>query len=377
MAKKKKTIIIEAQRIFRLNKHGMDFVALEVIRALQKLDTFNHYIIAVGPGEDHCLEGSANFEIRVLESSNYFIWEQILLPKLIKNSDADLLHCTSNTAPIGLSIPLVLTLHDIIFMEKKIGSNSSMYQNLGRIYRRWVVPRVLKSVHTVITVSNFEKRNIEAAFPYLQKNIITVYNGVSSRFKPMDIPSESTFLKLEKGAFWLLLGNTDPKKNLRNTLMAYAFYLERSNYKKRLLLAELDHIYLEKLLKELDLLIIKDFIVVEEYIAHDQLVEVYNSAFAFLYPSIRESFGLPLLEAMACGTPVVTSNTSAIPEVADDNVVYIDPTDIKSISEGMLKLENDPHLYYEISIKGLARSKAFNWEHTGKQTLAIYESVYL
>ncbi|HBW79234.1 MAG TPA: glycosyltransferase family 1 protein, partial [Sphingobacterium sp.] len=138
----------------------------------------------------------------------------------------------------------------------------------------------------------------------------------------MEIPSESTFLKLEKGAFWLLLGNTDPKKNLRNTLMAYAFYLERSKYKKRLLLADLDHTYLEKLLKELDLLAIKDFIVVEEYIAHDKLVEVYNDAFAFLYPSVRESFGLPLLEAMACGTPVVTSNTSAIPEVVEDNVVY-------------------------------------------------------
>lgn len=355
----------------------MDFVALEVIRALQKLDTFNRYIIAVGPGEDRCLEGSANFEIKVLESSNYFIWEQLLLPKLIKTSNADILHCTSNTAPLGLSIPLVLTLHDIIFMEKKIGSNSSMYQNLGRIYRRWVVPRVLKKVHTVITVSNFEKRNIEAAFPHLQEKIITVYNGVSSSFKPLDLELASQFYKLEKGTFWLLLGNTDPKKNLRNTLMAYAFYLERSKYKKRLLLADLDHTYLEKLLKELDLLTIKDFIVVEEYIAHDQLVDVYNGAFAFLYPSVRESFGLPLLEAMACGTPVVTSNTSAIPEVADDSVVYIDPTDIKSISEGMLKLENDPHLYNEISIKGLVRSKAFNWEYTGKQTLAIYESVYL
>ncbi|WP_313188064.1 glycosyltransferase family 4 protein [Sphingobacterium siyangense] len=376
MAKKKKTIVIEAQRIFRLNKHGMDFVALEVIRALQKLDTFNRYIIAVGPGEDRCLEGSANFEIKVLESSNYFIWEQLLLPKLIKTSNADILHCTSNTAPLGLSIPLVLTLHDIIFMEKKIGSNSSMYQNLGRIYRRWVVPRVLKRVHTVITVSNFEKRNIEAAFPHLQRKIITVYNGVSSRFKSMDIPSESTFLKLEKGAFWLLLGNTDPKKNLRNTLMAYAFYLERSNYKKRLLLADLDHTYLEKLLKEFDLLAIKDFIVVEEYIAHDKLVEVYNGAFAFLYPSIRESFGLPLLEAMACGTPVVTSNTSAIPEVAGDNVVYTDPMDIKSIAAGMLKLEDEPQLYSSLVSKGLARSEAFSWQHTGKHTLAIYESVH-
>lgn len=84
MAKRKKIIVIEAQRIFRKNKHGMDFVALEMIRGLQKLDTDNSYIIAVGPGEDRCLSETRNFRIVVLESSNYFIWEQILLPQLLK-----------------------------------------------------------------------------------------------------------------------------------------------------------------------------------------------------------------------------------------------------------------------------------------------------
>ncbi|MBB2954322.1 glycosyltransferase family 1 protein [Sphingobacterium sp. JUb56] len=377
MAKKKKIIVIEAQRIFRRNKHGMDFVALEMIRSLQQLDRFNQYIIAVGPGEDHCLSATENFRIVVLESSNYLVWEQVLLPRLLKKEQAHLLHCTSNTAPLCMHIPLVLTLHDIIFMEKKIGSNTSMYQNLGRIYRRWIVPKVLKKVHKVITVSDYEQHNIKAAFPQLSQHIITVYNGVSPRFRQLISFSDSRFSALENRSYWLLLGNTDPKKNLKNTLRAYAYYLQESAFKKKMLLADLDEEHLDQLLTELDLHAIKDYLIVEEYIAHDLLVELYNKAFAFLYPSIRESFGLPLLEAMACGTPVITSNTSAIPEVAQDAVVYIDPNDIRSIGDGMLKLEKDAILYDTLIGKGFVRSAQFDWNQTAAKTLDIYEAVHL
>ena len=377
MAKKKKIIVIEAQRIFRKNKHGMDFVALEMIRSLQHLDTHNQYVIAVGPGEDRCLSETQNFSIVVLDSSNYLIWEQILLPQLLEKVKADLLHCTSNTAPLYMRIPLVLTLHDIIFMEKKIGNNASMYQTLGRIYRRWVLPRIIKKLHTVITVSDYEKNNIATAFPQLREQIVTVYNGVSPRFRPLTVFSDPRFASWEKGSYWLLLGNTDPKKNLKNTLQAYAYYLQESTFKKKLLLADLDLQHLDKLLIELDLQAIKDYLIVEEYIAHDLLVQVYNKAFAFLYPSIRESFGLPLLEAMACGTPVVTSSTSAIPEVAQDNVVYTNPHDIASIAAGMLQLEQDRTLYDSLVAKGLVRSTQFDWNQTAAKTLDIYEAVHL
>jgi len=252
-----------------------------------------------------------------------------------------------------------------------------MYQNLGRIYRRWIVPRVLKTVHKVITVSDYEQQNIKAAFPQLSQHIITVYNGVSPRFRQLSSFSDSRFAALENGSYWLLLGNTDPKKNLKNTLRAYAYYLQESVFKKKMLLADLDEEHLDQLLTELDLHAIKEYLILEEYIAHDLLVEVYNKAFAFLYPSIRESFGLPLLEAMACGTPVITSNTSAIPEVAQDAVVYIDPSDISSIGDGMLKLENDAILYKTLVGKGFVRSAQFDWNQTAAKTLDIYEAVHL
>lgn len=370
-------IVIEAQRIFRHNKHGMDFVVLEMIRALQKLDRNNTYVIAVGPGDDRCLEETDNFSVVMLNSSNYFIWEQILLPKLVKEQNADLLHCTSNTAPLWINVPLVLTLHDIIFLEKKIGNNASAYQNLGRLYRRWIVPKVLKKVKKVVTVSDYENQNIAKVFPELRQDIMTIYNGVSSAFRKLEHTDQSRFLAMKNESYWMLLGNTDPKKNLHNTLIAYSFYLRKSVFKRKLLIADLSSDRLETILKSLNLLDIRDSIMIREYISHDLLVEVYNEAFAFLYPSVRESFGLPLLEAMACGTPVITSNTSAIPEIAEENVVYIYPNDAHSITSGMLKLENDRALYHEMVRNGLQRSTYFDWNQTAAKTLDIYEKVYL
>ena len=136
-------IAIEAQRIFRSNKHGMDFVALESIRELQKIDKENEYYIFVRPGDDRCLKETPNMHIIEVNCPTYPLWVQIALPRAVTKIKADLLHCTSNTAPIYCPVPLVLTLHDIIFLEPRQSGNKSWYQNMGWYYRRWVVPRIL------------------------------------------------------------------------------------------------------------------------------------------------------------------------------------------------------------------------------------------
>lgn len=124
-------IAIEAQRIFRPNKHGMDFVALETIRELQKIDHDNEYFILVSPGPDRCLDESDNVHIIELHCLSYPLWEQIALPRAVARIRPDLLHCTSNTAPVWCPVPLILTLHDIIFLEKRQSSSRSLYQEMG------------------------------------------------------------------------------------------------------------------------------------------------------------------------------------------------------------------------------------------------------
>ena len=134
---------IEAQRIFRKNKHGMDYVVLQEILQLQQMDTTNEYFIFVKPGEDRCVESSANVHVIELHCPSYPLWEQWALPRAAKRYGVQLLHCTSNTAPIWCDIPLVLTLHDIIFLEPRDKQNKSLYQNMGWLYRRLDVPRIL------------------------------------------------------------------------------------------------------------------------------------------------------------------------------------------------------------------------------------------
>ena len=124
-------IAIEAQRIFRPNKHGMDFVALETIRELQKMDHENEYFIFISPGEDRCLESSDNVHIIELKCPTYPLWEQMALPRAVKSIKPDLLHCTSNTAPLHCPVPLVLTLHDIIYLEKRQSSSLSLVSGNG------------------------------------------------------------------------------------------------------------------------------------------------------------------------------------------------------------------------------------------------------
>lgn len=366
-------IAIEAQRIFRKNKHGMDFVALETIRELQKTDQENEYYIFVSPGEDHCLQESKNVHIMELSCPTYPLWEQVALPRAVKKIKPDLLHCTSNTAPLYCNVPLVLTLHDIIFLEPKQYENKSWYQNMGRHYRRFVVPRILAHCKKIITVSVFERDRIQKALRLPHSKITAVYNGFNAHFKPIQNTKAITEKYIQANEYLFFLGNTDPKKNTPRTLKAYSLYLQKSEKKLPLLIADLKEDIIDSILKEEHIEEIKPYLFYPGYIPNQDLVYLYNGAFAFLYTSLRESFGIPLLEAMACGTPVITSNTSAMPEIAGENCLLITPTSEKEIADTLIELEQNPDLYNRQIQYGLQRVKKFSWTQTAQALLEIYK----
>ena len=368
-------IAIEAQRIFRPNKHGMDFVALETIRCLQKIDTKNEYFIFTGEGGDRCLEETPIMHIETLRCPTYPLWEQWALPRAVARVKPDLLHCTSNTAPVWGRTPLVLTLHDIIFLEKQASRNKSSYQSLGRIYRRLVVPRILPKCRKSVTVSQFECDRIRTALGLDPERITAIYNGYNERFRPLDDVAQTVGKYLSDPGYIFFLGNTDPKKNTSGTLRAYAEYVRRSEKPLPLLVADLREQAAEEILREIGAPELRGMLRLPGYIPNGDLPAVYNGASAFLYTSLRESFGIPQLEAMACGTPVVTSNTSAIPEVAGPGAILVDPTSPTAIADALLRLETDPAFRAEQVAYGLERVKLFSWEETARQLLALYESL--
>ena len=367
---------IEAQRIFRKNKHGMDYVVLQEIREIQKIDTKNEYFVFVAPGEDKCLEDTKNVHILEIGGNFYPLWEQVTLPKVANELNLDILHCTSNTAPIRCKIPLVLTLHDIIFLEPRDKNNKSLYQNMGWLYRRLVVPKILKKCERIITVSNFEKDNIISKLNIPEAQMAMIYNGYNDWFKPVS-DTENVYQKyIEKPGYFFFLGNTDPKKNTERTLIAYSNYLKQSSVKRKLLMADLDKAYLNGIVERNHIENILPSIVMPGYIVNSDLPYIYNNAFAFLYTSLRESFGIPLLEAMACGTPVITSNTSSMPEIGGKEAILINPESPDEITEKMLQLENDQMFYDQQKKIGLERAQLFSWRETAEQLLTVYDSVY-
>ena len=370
-------IAIEAQRIFRPNKHGMDFVALETIRELQKIDHENEYFIFVSPGPDHSLNDSDNMHIVELRCPSYPLWEQVALPRAVARVRPDLLHCTSNTAPVKCPVPLVLTLHDIIFLEKRQSSSRSLYQEMGWHYRRLVVPRILSECRKIITVSNFECNRIREALNLPKDRLTAVYNGYSPHFRQMPPAPEIVHKYVPSDDYLFFLGNTDPKKNTPRVLKAYGLYLRQSKHKRPLLIADLKEEAIDGILSAEGIKEVKPYLSFPGYIPNADLAALYNGAFAFLYPSLRESFGIPMLESMACGTPVIAGNTSAMPEIAGEGALLADPLDENDIARKILLLEEDDTFYQQQVDYGLERVKLFSWRKSAEALLKIYKEIII
>ena len=367
---------IEAQRIFRKNKHGMDYVVLQEIKELQQMDTLHEYCVFVKPGEDRCVEDSRKVHVIEIDCPSYPLWEQWALPRAAKRYQVELLHCTSNTAPIWCDIPLVLTLHDIIFLEPRDKQNKSLYQNLGWFYRRLDVPRILDKCRRIITVSNFEMANIIKKLHIPRERMAMIYNGYNSWFKPVEDTQEVYKKYIAEKGYFFFLGNTDPKKNTERTLIAYSKYLTQSTVKRKLLMADLDPDYLNGIIERNQIDNIRTNIVMPGYIVNSDLPYIFANAFGFLYTSLRESFGIPLLEGMACGVPVITSNTSSMPEIGGPDAILVNPESSDEIADMMLRLERDPEFYQRQQAIGLERAKLFSWRKTAENLLKLYEEVY-
>lgn len=368
---------IEAQRMMRKKKHGMDVVAIELIKSLQEIDQQNEYVVFSREGEDEkAIIETKNFKIDRFPSLTYADWEQLKLKKAIRAQRINLLHCTANTAPLSLSTPLILTLHDIIYLEK-IDFKGTTYQNLGNLYRRYIVPKVVKKADLILTVSEFEKENIINRLKLADDKVKVLYNGVSSKFNNLYSSQQvqdflTTYHLPDK--YIMFLGNTAPKKNTINVIKAYVEYCRTENEPVSLVLLDYKKELVQKQLEELKQAGLLDKIIFPGYIPHHEIPLMYNAATLFLYPSLRESFGLPILEAMACGTPVITSTTSSMPEIAGDAAELIDPFNYLELAGAIKKLLSNHTLQTNYKVKGLERVKKFTWKASAKKLLQFYNS---
>jgi len=367
-------IAIEAQRIFRKKKHGMDFVALETIRQLQKLPLNDTLFVYVKKGPDVCLQSTDRVIIKELPSYPYPIWEQITLPRALKKDNCKMLHCTSNTAPLNPGVPLITTIHDVIYLEPKTGKGMSLYQKLGFRYRKWNVPIIANKSKWLITVSNYEKTNLQKHFPN-HTNVKVIYNGVGEHFHPIndtdELENQRKKYHLPK-EFFLFLGNTDPKKNTQGVLKAFHLYKQKNKDNIKLVMPDLSPRYLQSILGKFKNPQLMEHIHLTGYIPNSVLPYFYNLSKAFLYPSLRESFGIPILEALKCGVPVITSNITSMPEIASSYAIQINPANPQEIAAQLEKLTP---LSSEKKNAQIVYASEFSWKNTALKTLELYYKV--
>ena len=286
---------------------------------------------------------------------------------------ADIFHATEHLLPRLHHIRSVFTLHDLIFRF-----DPGSHLPLNRIYLNLMMPRFLRAADVVISVSECSKRDAINLYGTPEEKIHVVPEGVDARFTPSDDPIRLAQVR-EKyklpERYVLFVSTIEPRKNLPVLFDALALRREQGlEMWPLVVVGKLGWLY-EPILNRITGLGLQDWIFQTGFVADEDLPVLYSAAALHVMPSRYEGFGLSVLEAMACGTPVVCSNTSSLPEVAGQAALLVPPDDIRGWAEAISRLWNDDLLRARLRERGLAQAAHFTWQNAARETLAIYEQV--
>ncbi|MBI1789606.1 MAG: glycosyltransferase family 4 protein [Acidobacteria bacterium] len=288
------------------------------------------------------------------------LWEQLYLPAAVRGK---LLWSPNNTGPVAVSRQ-VCTIHDLIPLDRP-----EWFSRRFAAWYAWLLPRLARQVRHIITVSQFTKRRIVERLGVEPEKITVIPNGVDARFcpkPPEEIQAARRSLGIESAEYLLCVGSLEPRKNLGRLLRAWASVQESLPREIELVVAGGTGSSL--VFESVSFDSLPPRVHFTGYVSEEQLASLYTGALALIYPSLYEGFGLPPLEAMACGTPVVTSHGTSLPEVAGDAVVPVDPEDVESIAEGILSVASSEELRRTLRQRGFQRIRGLTWERAAQQT---------
>jgi glycosyltransferase involved in cell wall biosynthesis len=294
------------------------------------------------------------------------LWEQLVLPRAARR--ADVLHATSFVAPIVQPCPTVITVYDLSFalFPQYFRSFRQAYLRLGT---RWSARRVRR----VIAISDNTRRDVNRLYGVPLDRIDVAYPGVDPSLRPCDQATLNRFRRETNlpEKFLLFLGTLEPRKNLVMLIEAFA-RMKHDCPDVKLILAGGVGWLAGDIFAAIESSGVKDSVILPGYIAAEEKALWLSSAVAFVYPSIYEGFGLPPLEAMACGTPVIVSKAASLPEVVGNAGISIKPDDPIGWAQAMQRVWNDSSLRSDLRERGLIQSKKFTWLETARQTAATY-----
>ena len=243
------------------------------------------------------------------------------------------------------------------------------------------VRRTAKKAAKIATVSEYSRQDLLDIYKLPPEKVVVTYNGVESSFTPQpSVPNEAEEVRKRFGVsrdFLLAVGSLQPRKNLVRLIRAYArLRSEREDFRPQLVIVGRKLWLTSEIFDEVKRQRWADDVILTGYVADEDLPALYRAARAFVYPSLFEGFGLPPLEAMASGTPVVTSDVSSLPEVTAGAALLIDPNDERALANALIEIMSNDRLRAELREKGLAQAKKFTWRDAAEKTLRLYKEAY-
>lgn len=356
-----------------LHHEGVGRYIRELIRHLARIDRENEYVVYFKSKESIIEEivEFPNFRADVLPVSIYDLYKQPYLWYRFYKDGLDIFHATDHwLVPFLTPCPLVITVHDTLAKTER-----KSISRKAAAYGAFIARIALFVSDVVLTVSDFTKKEIIDIYPRAQRKLSVIYHGVGMEFMPVP-ESESDRIRekyrLTK-SYLLYVGSLKSHKNIPRLIEAFAGLPSEARKDTDLIIAARVETRFNETLKLPVKLGIEESVRFIGYVPTADLPGLYSGATASIIPSFTESFGLPIIEAMACGTPVLASKGGALPEVGGDAALYFDPYTTDGIKDAILSVLKDDALRKRLSAGGLIRSGEFSWETTARRTLEIYE----
>lgn len=373
-------------RLFGPKDTGIGRYTQNLVKELLKQDQQNYYFLFVRKSffesnfVDDLKRVSGNFETVLSDIPHYSFKEQFLFPFFISKKKIDFMHFTHFNVPFDYSGPFVVTIHDLIkhfFKGKETTTRSSLFYFLKYFGYQTVFKHAVLKSKKIIVPSNTIKNQIVEFFKISPQKLVVTYEGVfESNFgkNPKDI-HRIVFKYQLKEPFVLYVGNLYPHKNVENLIKAIGIINLQYRKNLKLVIVCSRSVFSERISKKIKNLGLEKFVLFTGHLTDEELSFFYHRAEAFVFPSLSEGFGLPGLEAMSAGCPVICSDISVFREVYQNAALYFDPTNPADIAQKVIQVVNDVKLKTNFVSQGFSQIKKYSWEKTAKQTLKVYQEI--
>jgi glycosyltransferase involved in cell wall biosynthesis len=359
----------------KLHDFGIGTYIRNLLQGLAKIDQHTDYVLLCARRDtSFAATLGENFRSEVQEAGHYSVREQITVPIAVKRAHVDLFHAPHYVLPALTPGRTVVTIHDCIHLMFP----QYLTHRLGPAYARASLWTAAHKSNRIFTVSEQSKRDILKFFKVPPDKIVVTPNAIDQRFSVEPNAEEVTQIRERyqlSHPFILYVGNIKPHKNLERLIEAFHYVRRQGRGEMELLIIGNEISKLQPLRRAVHKYGLHRYVRFHGFVEDKTLSVLYRLASVFVFPSLYEGFGLPPLEAMACGTPVVTSNVSSLPEVVGDAACLVDPYSAQAIADGILQVLHSAHLRAEMRQRGFARVREYSWERSVARVRQVYGEV--